>query len=188
MTRLLLRALWNARPAPQGLGGHARLTAHEDRVRFEWELDLPDAPRVPDAAPGFLDGLWEHDVVELFVTGDAIETPRPRYLEVEIGPGAHWLALSFDGVRERSGELRDLDPAIASSVAGRRWTGSVSFALAAAEAVAGARPWRGIACLACGPPGARVYLSSAPLPGTAADFHQPSVWPLITAGRAGGRG
>lgn len=63
----------------------------EVRLCAPWHHDpLPSAP------PGRLDGLWAFEVVELFLLGD-----DARYLEVEVGPGGHHLALAFAGERVR---------------------------------------------------------------------------------------
>jgi len=59
-------------------------------------VDAPmhgDAP--PPGAPGPTPGLWEHEVVEVFLLGD-----DDRYLEVELGPAGHHLVLSLSGRRQ----------------------------------------------------------------------------------------
>lgn len=176
--RLELRRPWGA-PTPSALGGDVTLDA-SDRLTLDWNLTLPATPRVPGDMPGYLDGLWGYDVIELFVTASPPRA-RPRYVELEAGPGGHWLALAFDGVRKRSAELHDLAPRISQRVVGTRWTGRLECDGAVIARHAGPPPWRGLACLVAG--GARgterVHLTSAPLPGDAPDFHQPEHWPPL---------
>jgi hypothetical protein len=57
-----------------------------------------DAPFHGDASPssaaGPTPGLWDFEVVELFLLGAG-----DRYLELEFGPHGHWLALQLEGRR-----------------------------------------------------------------------------------------
>ena len=48
----------------------------------------------PTESMGRLWGLWEYEVLEVFIYGD-----REEYLELEFGPWGHHLALYFNGVR-----------------------------------------------------------------------------------------
>ena len=50
----------------------------------------------PSAAPGSVPDLYEYEVVELFLFGSGA-----RYLELELGPRGHYLALTFEGLRQR---------------------------------------------------------------------------------------
>lgn len=189
MTLLPLRAAWNGAPASAGLGGDARLAIEADALVLSWDLAFPEPLRIPAAEPGYLDGLWEHDVVELFLTRDEPSAAEPSYLELEFGPGGHWLALAFRGVRRRAGELRDLAPVLSNDARSGRWRGSARIPLGALEGHVELGPggdarFRGLAaaCTAT-PSGARAYLCSRALPGERADFHQPAAWGEIRAGR-----
>jgi UDP-N-acetylmuramate dehydrogenase len=54
-------------------------------------------PLRPEAQAGaFVDGLWAFSVSELFIGGEE------GYLEFEVTPEGHWVAIRFDGVRQRS--------------------------------------------------------------------------------------
>jgi hypothetical protein len=63
---------------------------------------LVDAPYFGDPAPdgeGSHPRLWEYEVVELFLAqGRSSDSP---YWELELGPHGHYLALGFDGYRQR---------------------------------------------------------------------------------------
>ena len=48
-----------------------------------------------NAPEGRLWGLWEHEVIEIFIAG-----ANGTYLELEFGPWGHYLALSLDGIRK----------------------------------------------------------------------------------------
>jgi hypothetical protein len=84
-----------------------------------------DAPYAGDPAPqspaGRCDGLWNYEVVELFVCGD-----DQRYLEVECGPHGHYLALLLHGPRVR---VCDDVPVTryAATIQGARWRGVLAL-------------------------------------------------------------
>jgi hypothetical protein len=86
------------------------------------EIDAPfhgDPP--PPGPPGSLDGLWNHEVVELFV---ARPTPGGwRYLELEFSPHGHFLALTFDGVRRRNPPSPRGALPFSATREGARWRG-----------------------------------------------------------------
>jgi hypothetical protein len=150
-------------------------------VLLSWDLRTCEPLRVPSSPPGFTDGLWQHDVVELFLAPAALPEGPPRYLELEAGVAGHWLALSLSDVRVRRAELRDAGVAVRSEVSadGARWEGLMRVPLREIVAVAGAPPWRGLiaAVLGGGSPNAeRCYLTSHALPGERPDFHQPRRW------------
>ena len=129
-----------------------------------------DAPFHGDPAPeggGSTDGLWDYEVVELFV----VEHGTERYTEIELGPHGHFLVLQLDGVRQAV--ATQLPIAFAAQVSGDRWTGQARI------------PWSLL------PPGphavnayaihgvgrARRYLAAFPVPGPAPDFHRIGMFP-----------
>lgn len=60
-----------------------------------------DFSRAPPELPGsFVDGLWQFSVSELFIASPSL-APH-RYLELEVTPQLHWVALRFDGPRLRA--------------------------------------------------------------------------------------
>ena len=123
------------------------------------DLEAPfhgDAP--PPAPAGSHDGLFEFEVVELFLLGQ-----RERYLELEFGPFGHYLALHLAGARRVVRRGLPLDFACE-----RRWTGRARVPLeylpealyaANAHAIHGAEP-------------ARRHLAAHPVGGLVADFHR----------------
>lgn len=177
-----LTQLWNGEPAPAGHGGRAALTLDGGLLSLSWDVALSREPLVPAGPAGFTDGLWERDCIELFLCsrkGDG------RYLELEVGPAGHWLALAFSGVRERRGELRELDPELSQEVQPGRWRGRCSLPAMLVEKHAGAAPWKGLLAAVTGD--SRPHVCWPRLPGERPDFHQPAAWaPLLPTPRIPG--
>ena len=78
--------------------------------------------RIPEGAIGSrVDGLWEYDVIELFLVG-----PGHQYLELELGAGGHWLLLSFDSIRHRRDAHERFEPIVRfEKTAQKEWTSSI---------------------------------------------------------------
>ncbi len=156
--------------------------APEERVSLELEL-TPAHLRVdcwaplhgdppPLGSPGPTPGLWNHEVVELFLFG-ARGSGEPGaevwYLELEFGPHGHYLALQFTGRRARA-ERGPIALEYRAALEGSRWRGRALVARALLPA--GLARYNAHAIHGLGP--RRRYLSAVPAPGTAApDFHQP---------------
>lgn len=115
----------------------------------------PDAPRGP------LDGLWNFEVVELFVAYGP-----DQYIECELGPHGHWVSLAFDGVR--NAVACPLPLRAWAKIEGHRWWGELRLPAAAVP------PPRALnACAIHGGAEARRYCSTVALPGKTPEFHQP---------------
>ena len=123
----------------------------------------------PSAPPGTLDGLWAHEVVELFVAGEDAED----YTEIELGPHGHVLVLRLCGVRRRLATVLGHQPEVAR--VGERWVGR----LVLPRHVLPARPARFNAFAIHGVGAQRRYLAHSPLPGPVPDFHQPERFPRL---------
>jgi hypothetical protein len=124
-------------------------------VEAPFHGDPPPAP-----SPGSLDGLWDFEVVELFIAG-----PGERYLEVELGPYGHYLALRLDGVRRRAGGPLELE--YRARVEGGRWRGEALIP----QKLIPEGPHRVNAYAMYGGLSRR-YLAYAPAPGDKPDFHR----------------
>jgi hypothetical protein len=129
------------------------------------EIDAPyhdDPP--PPGAGGPMPGLWDFEVVELFLLGEG-----QRYLELEFGPHGHWLALELEGARnivrtEKSSDLVRFEVERSAN----RWRGRARVSgtlLPTPVSHANAYAIHGTAQ-------ERRYLAWAPVPGRAPDFHQ----------------
>ena len=160
--------LWNGRPGTARERVLVALRDAGDALRVTVDASFHGDP-APAAEVGPTPGLWEHEVVELFIAGaDA------RYLEVEVGPYGHHLALALDGVR------RVVDQAMPLRCRTVITRGLWSADLWIPRAWLPPGPHRLNACAIHGVKKAhptvgdgRRYLSWQPLPGAAPDFHQP---------------
>ena len=78
----------------------------------------------PPGPAGSTDELWNHEVVEVFIMGRA-----ERYLEIEMSPHGHYLALKLQGARNIVTKEIPLDYHVIRNKAGptlygTRWTGA----------------------------------------------------------------
>ena len=84
---------WDGQPLAQDEQAQVHLIPQPEGLRVE--IDAPyygDEP--PPTPPGPTPHLWEHEVVEVFLLGQ-----QERYLELELGPAGHYLALILEGRR-----------------------------------------------------------------------------------------
>ncbi len=129
----------------------------------------------PEHPVGSTPRLWEHEVVELFVAG-----PGDAYLEIELGPHGHHLALWLEGVRRPT--RVGLAVRYAVSRQAQRWAG---WAQLDPSTPLPARPWRLNAYAIHGLGDARRHLACAPVPGERPDFHRPErflAWDALPSG------
>jgi hypothetical protein len=163
--RLPIERQWNGAP-----GGAVRASLEISIVgaalELRSELRQPGPPRIPDARPGTrVANLWEYDVVECFLLGAG-----GRYLELELGVGGHFLALSFGARRVRSDEHRALTPWMDHH---RGADGSRLTALRVPLAILPPA----VCAIGAFASAGGLLLAHRPVPGPAPDFHQPNLWP-----------
>jgi len=172
MIDLVIDKLWDGAPAADVEPVTLRLALVDDALNVRVEAPFWGDPP-PGAPVGPTWQLWEHEVVELFLLGD-----DDRYVELELGPHGHHLALRLHGVRNVV--ARDLPLRYRARILGDRWEGEAW--LPCSELPEG--PWRLNATAIHGVGESRRYLSWRPLPGPRPDFHQPSAFaPLERARR-----
>ena len=73
---------------------------YPEKVENNLEVELKSPffeNKPPEAAAGYLMGLWDYEVVEIFFLNSKTE----EYLELEFGPHGHFLALKFKGERKQ---------------------------------------------------------------------------------------
>ena len=165
MLETVIRQLWNGESATPG--EHLTLSARLEPQRLVIEVDAPFHDDPPPAAPrGRCDGLWEFEVVELFLVGEG-----ERYLEIELGPHGHYLLLELCGPRRvvRS----DLACTYDVSRRGARWSGRAEIRIDLVPP--GLRCWNAFAIHGRGSD--RRYLAAHALPGTHPDFHRIADFP-----------
>lgn len=160
--------LWNG-PAAQP-GEIAYVSATHGGTSLCVAVDAPlhhDPP--PLSAPGRCPGLWNHEVVELFIVG-----PDERYLELEFGPHGHYLILQLAGRRHVVTDAIELDYRV--EIAGTRWWGTAELSTTLVPCPA--LRWNAFAIHGQG--AERRYLTAHPLPGERPDFHRLESFPSLS--------
>lgn len=112
---LLVGSTWDGQPLPTEGIVRVEITT----AGASWIVDIESpyhGDPAPVSAPGTFEGLWEYEVVEVFVAGD-----DGRYLEIELGPHGHHLVLQLRGVRHVT--RRGLPIDFAATIEGSRWRG-----------------------------------------------------------------
>lgn len=144
------------------------LSHSEAGVKIQVEAAVLEEQLIPEGSTDKpFDGLWDYDVVELFLVGE-----NGHYLEVELGAGGHWLVLSFDAVRHRSNSHLDLEAVRTFEKDATTWKSSIVI------------PWELIpqpvkslnAYAIC----QGSFLAYNPVPGVIADYHQPETFPAAS--------
>ncbi len=160
VARWQIASTWDGQPLPPG--ERATVSARFADGAFRVEVDAPYAgDPAPTAPPGPTPRLWDYEVVELFVLGDA-----GHYTEIELGPHGHHLVLQLAGRRQVVAE--GLPLRYESRVAGGRFRGVAWLDLGLLPPA----PHRANACAIRGVGEARRYMSACPMPGEAPDFHR----------------
>lgn len=165
-----IRGTWDGRPlAPNEF---ARIDLRlGDALEIELEATRYGDP-TPPTPPGRCDGLWNFEVVELFLLGR-----DDRYLELEFGPAGHWLALRLEG--RRHVVASELSVEFETGSEGARWRGRTRIPLdwlPAGLHAANAYAIHGVDA-------ARRYLAWQPVPGPQPDFHRLEHFPPLERAR-----
>ncbi len=177
--KLTLAHLWDGQPVPAS--EHVHLALGEWEGGLEIRVDAPgpfDPPPPGPAGPCW--GLWEHEVVEVFVAG-----PGPAYTEIELGPHGHHLVLRLEGTRQVVQRELPLDYSVSGAVgpqaegpqAEGRWQGVARLD----RNLLPPGPHRLNAYAIRGEAGARRFLAWQAVPGEEPDFHQLSCFAPVGA-------
>ncbi len=86
---------WDGTELPFSQYTTVKTSLGKDSLRVEFESPIEEYT-TPDSPVGFTDGLWEYDVVELFIA-----QPNGEYVEIEAGPKGHWLVYEFESYRKQ---------------------------------------------------------------------------------------
>ncbi|MEZ4321987.1 MAG: hypothetical protein R3F61_31235 [Myxococcota bacterium] len=165
---------WDGIPIPPEERVRLALQPERDALALEVEAPLHGDP-LPSGPPGPTPGLWDYEVVELFVAGLAPAGKPVPYLEVELGPHGHHLVLDLMGVRNPVRTELPIEYVVRRM--GDRWHGSARIPWRLLPA----RPARFNAYAIHGTGASRRYLAMTPVPGPHPDFHRLerfSPWPL----------
>lgn len=152
---------WHGEP----VGPEHWITVHvldaEPGIQLRITAPFYGDPLPPKCPVGPTDGLWEFEVVEVFIAG-----PGERYLEIELSPTGHYLVLQLDGIRRPVRTLLPIE--FRAEIVGKQWTGVANIP----PDLLPSGPLRLNATAIHGSGANRTYLSAAPLPGAQPDFHQ----------------
>lgn len=167
MTKIAIERTWDGAPALPGERVALDVIASADGLLVR--VDAPHhADPAPPSPPGRCEGLWEYEVVELFLLGSG-----ERYLEIEVGPQGHFLVLELDGRRRRA--RSDVPIQLSCARRGARWFAELR--VARCELPPGARAWNAYALHGAG--AQRRYLAFEPVPGERPDFHRLECFPAL---------
>ncbi len=167
---LEIGSTWDGAPARTDERATLTVAITPEALVLSVDAPLHDDPAPPGPA-GPTWGLWEHEVVELFVLG-----AQERYLEIELGPGGHHLVLQLHG--RRNIVARELALDLRVERAAGRWTAVARLD----PALLPPAPHRLNAYAIHGVGPARRYLAWTPVPGPAPDFHRLECFPPMTPG------
>lgn len=158
--RFELRCAWDGSPLRADESASIELEVRPQEVTLRIEAAFHGDP-APPAPPGRLDGLWDFEVVEVFLLG-----ADERYLELEFGPHGHWLGLRLAGRRCIIDDRVPIDFETRFTPSG--WTGHARLGPEALPE--GLTAANGYAIHGAGP--ARRHLAMYPVPGPTPDFHR----------------
>ena len=163
MRKIIVDHLWNGDPCPdERVRAMLELEERSEGLSVKVEAPVLHEQKIPDAPMGTrVEGLWEYDVVELFLVG-----PGHQYFELELGAGGHYLALSFDSIRHRSNDHKNFSPVLRHhKTPEKTWVSELIV------------PWsilpENIRAMNAFVIAVGQFLSMTPLPGDKPDFHQP---------------
>ncbi len=178
--RLTIERDWQGTPVPPLEHAWVEIELGQARARGSQSVVVSfDAPYYADPPPplaaGPTPGLWDYEVIELFVA-DAGE----HYFELELGPHGHHLALELCGVRKVARERLPLvySVTIEPGTPFGRYRGRAEVPMSylpAAPTRVNAYTIHGAArapARTVDGPHPRTYRAHAPVPGAAPDFHR----------------
>jgi hypothetical protein len=170
--RLEIGQTWDGHPVDSSERASILVRGTGDGLTVEVTAPFHGDP-APPGPPGPCDDLWEHEVVELFLVGTATPGQPVPYLEIELSPHGHYLALRLAG--RRRVVQRGLALPYRTSREGERWRGR---AWVRAELLP-PQPWRVNAYALHGAGSRRRFLAWTPVPGETPDFHRIEYFPPL---------
>jgi hypothetical protein len=162
LVEIRIERLWDGTPAPAEEAATIALEIAGTNLCVEVSAPFHGDP--PPLAPaGSTDGLWNYELVELFLFGDG-----ERYLELELGPHGHHLILLFAGVRQVLQRIEGADYSARLEPDRRRWRGRLQLPVHLVPDDTS----RMNAHALHGAGATRRHLSAYPCRGARPDFHQ----------------
>ena len=172
MQSIAIDRAWNGEMLHREHHISVTLTMNEGQLWIEISAPFYNDPP-PEKPAGFTHGLWNFEVVELFIVGE-----KQAYIELEFGPFGHYLGYRFNGIRNQDGVVSSIN--YVATIDQDRWHGKATIPLRMLPKTA-TSAWRINATAIHGPTDGRIYQSHIALPGDKPDYHQPAVFttPLI---------
>jgi hypothetical protein len=170
-SELTIASTWDGQAIDAGEQALVRLRLTARHLHIAVSAPFHGDPR-PRGEPRSTPRLWEHEVVEIFVAGEAVGGKVP-YTEVELSPWSHHLVLRLHGIRRVVAAGLPID--FRAWRRGTRWLGAAHLDRELLPPL----PWRANAFAIHGRGAARRYLAAVPLPGERPDFHQPERFPAL---------
>ncbi len=160
-SHLLIDRLWDGEQGWASERSEVFFTLEANTLAVEIKAGFHGDP-APNLAAGRADGLWNYEVIELFLANAA-----GHYLELEFGPHGHYLALQFSEIRRPNPLL--IPMSFQTEISAATWRGTAKIAVSYLPSQL---------CLANayaihGQGQNRRYLAAFPVPGPRPDFHQP---------------
>jgi hypothetical protein len=160
MTRLSIERDWQGLPLAAADKAWIAFEGAGEQLDLSFDAPYFDDPPPPMAA-GPAPGLWDFELIELFIAG-----PDDEYLELEFGPHGHYLALQLRGVRKPWKSALPLVYAVQIEAGRYRGRAQVPMSYLPERAV------RANAYTIHGQGEARRYAAHAPVAGARPDFHR----------------
>jgi hypothetical protein len=151
---------WDGRPIPDDEIAVVDLSFGPDAVRIVVTAPFHDDPPPPVPA-GPSDGLWNYQVVEVFLLGSN------GYIEIELGPHGHYLVLDLGAPRVVRRKLMPIEYAVTGRNA-NTWTSEAVVP----NALLPAGLDRFNAYRVHGTGKSRRHFAAFPVPGDRPDFHR----------------
>jgi hypothetical protein len=159
---------WDAKPIPKTDWTYFQLDILENNdLKIQIDAPFYDDP-IPDAASGSLWGLWDYEVVEIFLVAK-----NGHYTELEFSPHGHYLTLRLDAPRSILAKEEVLQ--YHAKINGNRWKGQSIVP----EKLLPKQIHRVNFFAIHGQNELRQYLCHSPLPHEKPDFHQTERFPLF---------
>ncbi len=152
--------LWDGQPALPAEHASIAVTFSSSGLVVEVDAPFHNDP-APPGPKGAHPGLWEFEVVELFLLGD-----EEQYLEIEVGPHGHHWVLEMQGRRQPRQE--GLAMSLVTEFKPGRWQARATLPIShlpAGCSHANAYAIHGL-------PPSRRFLAAHPVPGREPDFHR----------------
>jgi hypothetical protein len=159
------RCDWSGVVMPQAL----RWCLARDPERLWVSIELPAPPSEPrkHGLGDFVEGLWENNVVELFLLEDS-----GRYQEWNVSSDGAWWAMSFAGYREREpSPVKPEGVAIEIFAGADRWLAILSVPIRSLAVRLGDSTGVHVTGIVYSQEGVPTYFSSAGSPSFNPDFH-----------------